>query len=49
MASTLAMHTASGFAAGWPIQTGRRHHPGLTEDQIYDESFLDNAWEALKQ
>lgn len=48
VANYTGYHTASGFQAGvnlTKLAGGITGDP--TEDQIYDESFLDNAWQAM--
>lgn len=50
VANYTGYHTASGFAAGLALtKLAGGITQDFTEDQIYDESFLDNAWEALNQ
>lgn len=50
VATTTGYHTPSGFAAGVTLtKLAGGITQDFTEDQIYDESFLDAAWEALGQ
>lgn len=50
VANFTGYHTEDGFRAGVALtKNGGGIKTDLTADQIYDESFLDNAWKTLKK
>ena len=50
MVNFTGYHTEEGFAAALKLTklSGAITSDAITADQIYDESFLDQAWESLK-